>query len=340
MPAIAMIEFGEDGDNLHRGILIPLPSELASSHQRDVYRKAKLGWSACQLGYSFYKFAVLGRQFVFPGIKLAGAPKPRRVFPGYQTSYDAKAIEALASEIVAQADQIDEKASELVSKLTHDLRKVSSQIINSLELLKTNLAEGQTSRVRDQAEDIAAAQQVLSFRLDMMDYTTGLAFDTPHEAIPVYKKFDKIVKMFTASAAVSEVTMRLDGPSQGYTMGPSIFELIPFVLLENAVKYSPKRGHIEIKITDFPDRVDAHVRSFGPEIRGDEIKQVFDHGYRGKSAMLSGKSGSGIGLHAAYSLAVNSFGGTLTVHQSAAALRMDGQQVWGTTFSLSVPRVS
>lgn len=340
MTAVSLYKFKDGSFEYVRGSLLSLPIELTSNNHREAYRRATPGWSKCPFGYDVYKFTCLDEQVVIPGIRLPESRKPKHVYPSHICSFDKKAITDFAQSILDEAGKAEAKSVELTSKLAHDLRKVSSQIVNFVEMLKTSLSDHQYGKAMVQAENLSASQQMLSLRLDMLDYTTGLAFEVPHEAIPVYKKFDKVVRMFTETAKVNDIDIRLIGPSNGYAMGPPVFELVPFVLIENAVKYSPRRGPINVKVTDFDERIDAHVKSFGPKISDNEIERVFEANFWGRHAEASGKSGSGIGLHAAKSLMTGSFNGTLRVVQERTPVSLDGAEVWGTTFSLSVPRVS
>ncbi len=322
-----------------QGSLFGLVAELRTLSQVESYRRAPLGWSMCPLGYGVYKFSLGNEQIVIPGIFYPDMPSPKRKFPSYALRFSKAIIEDFADEMRNFGDEVDVASAALVANLTHDLRALSGQIYNSSEVLKSALDNNAYSSVRRHSDSITAAQQMLSLRLDMLDYSTGLALDRDPEAIPVYKKYDKVVKCFQPNADVSEIRLEIAGPSQGYTFGAPVFELVPFVLVENAMKYSPKRSVVKVKVTDFDKYIDAHVQSFGPKIAKAEIGRLFEQGFRGEAARKSGKSGSGIGLYAAKSLIRGSFNGELSVTQDAVAINMDGSEVWGTTFSCRVPRV-
>jgi K+-sensing histidine kinase KdpD len=147
-----------------------------------------------------------------------------------------------------------------------------------------------------------------------------------------------VVKCFEPNVHLSELKLEIHGPSSGFTYGAPVFELVPFVLIENAVKYAPKRSPITVKISDFDDHIDAHVQSFGPKITKAELSRIFEQGFRAEAARKTGKSGSGVGLFAAWSLVRGSFHGTLTVAQDPVVVNFDGVDVWRTTFSCRVPR--
>lgn len=339
MAAISLYRFNLGAPVYVQGSLFGLIAELRAPSQVESYRRAPLGWSSCPLGYGLYKFPLGNEQIVVPGILYPEMSSPKRKFPNYSLRFPKAAIEEFAEEMQNVGDEVDAASAALVANLTHDLRALSGQIYNSSEVLKSALDNNAYSSVRRHSDSITAAQQMLSLRLDMLDYSTGLALERDPEAIPVYKKYDKVVKCFQPNADVSEIKLEIAGPSQGYTFGAPVFELVPFVLVENAMKYSPKKSIVKVKVTDFEKYIDAHVQSFGPKITRAEIERLFEQGFRGEAARKSGKSGSGIGLYAAKSLIRGSFNGELSVTQDAVAINMDGAEVWGTTFSCRVPRV-
>lgn len=340
MPALTTVKISADGPVYNWGTLARLPPELSTPAQTTFYRNTKLGWSVCPLGFDTHKFPVMDYQVVIPGIRLLGSPKPRRTFPDYSGRYGRETVESFAKELAENGELIKEESAALLANLTHDLRALSGQIYNAAELAKTNLIKMAYGAAMQQADDLLAAQQMLSLRLDMLDYSTGIALDKTPEAIPVYKKFDKIVKCFRPAALLNEIDLEILGPSQGYTFGPPVFELVPFVILENALKYSPKRSKVLVKVSDFDKYIDAHIVSFGPKIQNRETDRIFEQGFRGAAAEATGKSGSGIGLFAAHSLVRGSFGGELTVFQDKVAGEFGGKSFWSTRFHCRVPRVS
>ena len=73
-------------------------------------------------------------------------------------------------------------------------------------------------------------------------------------------------------------------------------------LVENAVKYSPGGGRIDVTLEQADDRIRFSVRDPGLGIPLDEQARVFDRFYRGDRARSSGKGGAGLGLAIAQGL--------------------------------------
>jgi len=67
-------------------------------------------------------------------------------------------------------------------------------------------------------------------------------------------------------------------------------------LIDNAVRYSPARGRVDVSAARDGDRVVLTVRDTGPGIPPDERSRVFDRFYRGAHAESGSERGSGLGL--------------------------------------------
>lgn len=82
------------------------------------------------------------------------------------------------------------------------------------------------------------------------------------------------------------------------------------IILDNAIKYSPKGGAIEIKCLVHGDEVLIAVQDHGPGIDPSDLPYIFDRFYRSK-LRPDHTAGHGIGLAVARKLVLAS-GGTIT----------------------------
>ena len=68
------------------------------------------------------------------------------------------------------------------------------------------------------------------------------------------------------------------------------------VLVDNAVKYTPAGGEIEVSVEDRKERVELCVKDNGIGITGAELPHVFDRFYRADKARSRDEGGCGLGL--------------------------------------------
>jgi len=98
-------------------------------------------------------------------------------------------------------------------------------------------------------------------------------------------------------------------------------------LVENAVKYSPEGGRVELRVEDGTELVRLQVTDTGLGIPPAEQERVFEKFYRVDAQMSRGIGGSGLGLYISRQI-VEQMGGRLTV---------DSELGRGSTFTVELP---
>jgi len=68
------------------------------------------------------------------------------------------------------------------------------------------------------------------------------------------------------------------------------------ILLDNAIKYTPNGGHVDVQLHRDDEFALAEVRDTGSGIRADDIEHVFDRFYRADHARSRESGGAGLGL--------------------------------------------
>lgn len=100
-------------------------------------------------------------------------------------------------------------------------------------------------------------------------------------------------------------------------------------LLDNAIKYSPENGLIEVILEELEDKVAITVHDNGMGIPRQELSRIFERFYRVDKARSRKTGGSGLGLSIVKHL-VENLGGQITVES-----KLDE----GSKFSVILPRV-
>ena len=98
-------------------------------------------------------------------------------------------------------------------------------------------------------------------------------------------------------------------------------------LVDNAIKFTPRGGHVRIRISETPASAIFDVIDTGPGVPDDARMHIFDRFYRADEG--DGVRGAGLGLSIAKG-AVEANGGRLTLEASSAS---------GSTFRITMPRV-
>ena len=98
-------------------------------------------------------------------------------------------------------------------------------------------------------------------------------------------------------------------------------------LVENAIKYSPDGGRVEIGVEPHDENVLFHVQDEGLGIPSDEQSMVFEKFYRVDPHMTRGVGGTGLGLYICNEL-VSRMGGHIWLESKAGE---------GSTFLFELP---
>ena len=87
-------------------------------------------------------------------------------------------------------------------------------------------------------------------------------------------------------------------------------------LLENALKYEPAGGRVQLTLTQDKRRVHLSVQNFGSAIPAEDLPHVFDRFYRSDKSRKSESGSFGLGLAITKEM-VEKLGGEISVSSSA-----------------------
>ncbi len=127
-----------------------------------------------------------------------------------------------------------------------------------------------------------------------------------------------------------QTTVALVAPErlQPFTCDEALLRQVVSNLVDNALKYSPEGGRIEVRVGEEPELVRIEVEDEGLGSAPSEQERIFERFYRLDAEMSRGVGGSGLGLHIAQEI-VTQMGGTITVHSTPGE---------GSTFTTLLPR--
>lgn len=193
----------------------------------------------------------------------------------------------------------------LLDDTLHEIRKINNQIkANTFEvsttLDKLSIEDEEIDKhVHNILKTLDGNTSLLSIRMDAYDLALNPASSgSEMEAdIGVYNKVEKVYKCLYFNKKSNDLSIRLLGNTERkYRLRNSI-ELAFFIIIENAIKYSPHGA--EIFITFIEDGEDLHVEfeNFAICPKPEELPCLTDRGFRSKGAQgLQDIKGSGLGL--------------------------------------------
>ncbi|MFN3820039.1 sensor histidine kinase [Blastomonas sp.] len=338
MFAITTLLIASNGSSdLYNGILHPSPAELRSNSRLAQYMKlATPGWQTDDLGFKLFARPLPdGGMVIFPALELLGDTRARRRFPDYKPLFTKPQIESLAQAFFQIIESQEYRARERERVLTHDLRVMSREIYQNADAARDYINDQNYIYAAKRIDTVIAAQAILKMRIDALDLEGVSSLKSDH-SIAIYKKVDKVVRCLKEISLKGNRNIWLTGGSTRVVNGPNIFELAPYAILDNALKYSPENSTINVSLTD-SSGTRITVTSLGPKITKSEQDLIFDVGIRGLAAKETNIPGSGFGLNLARKIISDVFRGSVHVQQSPFEQQFNGRLYFETTFTINLP---
>ncbi len=229
-------------------------------------------------------------------------------------------IEKYASLIKAMRQTMDD--------LAHDFRTPLARIRGSAELTlrNTTLPPELSETLADIIEDCDNLQLQLQNLMDAREMESGfVALNYAH--FNLADVVNEITELYQLLAEEKEITLTTTLPDSSVHIRADRLRLSRLLanLLDNAIKYTPKKGQVDIILKTDNEKVIFEIRDTGIGIPPEEQSLVWQRLFRGQEARSSEK-GLGLGLNIVEVIAA-AHGGTISLTSTPS----------GTTFTLNLP---
>jgi K+-sensing histidine kinase KdpD len=192
-----------------------------------------------------------------------------------------------------------ERLKEVLDSTLHEVRRFSGELGTHAESLSRLLEiQNITPDAVELTQTILHTTGMISARLGFTDLELNPKAVSRQATLwaGIYKKFEKARHVLGLKCRSRRVSIQFRGNSYLEIEALPAFELVPFVILDNAVKYSPSDKSVMVSFEESAAHsVRVTISSFGPFVEADEVSKIFEKGYRGKHAQAI--SGDGLGLY-------------------------------------------
>jgi signal transduction histidine kinase len=248
----------------------------------------------------------------------------------------------LQDALVARVDAFDreraartsaEKAGELqdrfLSTVSHELRTPLNAIVGWAHVLKTgSLSEGQSARAIDGIERNARAQsKLISDLLDISQLIRG-GLPVNMVATDLRRPVAKAVESARPAAANKGLDLAYlpSGAPVPIVGDDDRIEQIVAHLLSNALKFTPRGGHVGVKVLPDDELVVVQVSDSGEGIAAAESEHLFEPFFQAETKVM--RAGLGVGLTIVKEL--------VALHGGSVAVFSEGRGL-GSTFAVTLP---
>ena len=240
-----------------------------------------------------------------------------------------------------------EKAPDVSSQLVHEIHSYYHDLqyfVGALIQLSTitHAIEDNAESLRSRLSEINNLSVIMSAKTNFLKYLTSEVGDLVMRRIAVHRVIKRVIsgaRQIAASQKKLALRVRLEGESYGEIFGPDVFEIIPYLLLENAIKYSPNHNQVVLALHEQANVIVCRLVSLGPELHPAEESKIFESGFRGENAIRLTEMGTGMGLFHA-KCATEMYRGSITVRQrrEGPPIVINGIPFRQTEFTLNLPK--
>lgn len=250
--------------------------------------------------------------------------------------YNAKLVERLERQVRelsarnAELQELDRLKNTFLATISHELRTPLTAILGYLELFERRTL-GPLNDVQGQAINVIARNaRTLSRILNNLLYLQEVR-STEIRRVPVviHDVLQEVIADMQSLARSANVTLSASlQPTAVYHGDPIGIGQALRALIDNAIKFTPASGRVDVTLIDEPSRVLVRVEDTGIGIPAEAQEKIFLPFYQIDDTLARPYSGAGLGLAIARHV-IEAHGGQLTVRSIVNA---------GSTFTVVLPR--
>ncbi len=265
--------------------------------------------SVCPFGFNSYRLKIDTQVVLFTGLRIYSKfdrKKANAKLIAEDNNYILN-IEQLQSFIESYRKLYEKKIkfemhSEFVDEMCHDIRRFNAQIYQTGQLLYDQAkTKTKCKGFEDKALTINAFSSYISLKLDTYKYiyNENSLESCPKSRYNLFKICDKTRRCLDVriNATNKKLKVNLCGTKNcGDMIAFDSIEILPFLFLDNAIKYAPNGETIHINVEDDVFRSVLEINSIGPQLINGEIDEIVLRGFRSEAAKRISQDGSGFGL--------------------------------------------
>jgi two-component system heavy metal sensor histidine kinase CusS len=229
-------------------------------------------------------------------------------------------------EMLKRLDDSFTRLSQFSADLAHELRTPIANMLGEAQVALSR--DRSAAEYRETIESTIGECERLSGIVDNLLFVARAdAASEPVERVRFDARaaVEKIAAFYETIAEDRHVTINCSGQGQ-ISADPALFERAVGNLVDNALRFTPENGSIQIALAERPNDFEIAVSDNGSGVAAEHLPRVFDRFYRAEPSR--GSDGAGLGLALVKSI-VDLHGGTA---------RIQSQVGQGTTVCLTFPK--
>jgi heavy metal sensor kinase len=240
------------------------------------------------------------------------------------------ALDELTSLFNAMLDKIEGLVTSMrgaLDNVSHDLRTPLTRLRGTAELALGSPPDLDRYReaLADCVEESDRVLVMLNTLMDISEAESG-TMQLQKETVALPDVVARAVDLYRDVAEAKGVTLAVDAAEDVSVVADRTrLEQVAANLIDNAVKYTPPGGRVDVEVRRDSDAAILRVRDTGPGIPADELPRIFERLFRGDRSRA--ERGLGLGLSLVRAI-VEAHSGTVSV---------DSEPGTGSVFTVSLP---
>jgi signal transduction histidine kinase len=237
--------------------------------------------------------------------------------PVYGTDDAVDELSGLFNAMLARITTLIGGMRNALDHVAHDLRTPMTRLrVTAEAALASHDPVKQREALSDVLEESDRVLSMLTTLMDISEAETG-TMKLKMSPVPLIQIAGEVRDLYEDSAEAAGVTMTVDVPAD-LVVNADRDRLRQAIanLVDNAIKYTPRGGRVEVHAGRAGDAVEIRVSDTGPGIPEHDLPRIFDRLYRGDQSRTTRGLGLGLSLVRAY---VEAQGGTVTVQSRPGA---------------------
>lgn len=223
------------------------------------------------------------------------------------------------------------RQKDFVADASHELRTPLTVIQTNLDIVRGS----PTDTIESQMHWLDNIKAESEFMTKLIDDLLFLARTDSHQQLmnkdyfPLSSALKEVLTSFEPLASRNEIKITsLIEPQINFNGDQTRIKQLAAILIDNAIKYTPPGGEINLELKDLNNNVEITVSDTGEGIDQEHLDKIFNRFYRVDKARSRDSGGTGLGLSIAEWI----------VKEHKGVIKVKSSPGKGTTFSLIFPK--